>query len=204
MGQTFYVWARDGAGNISGMTSASTDIILQWVLSVSLAGSGGTSITSAPGTIACMAGNTGTCSGTFDEGTPITLTGTPDTKSQLATWGGAASGSNSQITLPAISADISEIGTFGGVTDPTRIVYDKGYATLPAALAALHASGTIEARDNYSSGVAENLNFNQGYTISLLGGLSATWDPTTSLTTVNGKLTLSSGKVSVQGIKIHP
>jgi hypothetical protein len=204
LGQTFYVWARDGAGNISGGTSASTDIILQWLLSVSLAGTGGTSITSSPGTIACMTGNTGKCSGTFDEGTPVTLTGTPDVKSQLATWSGDASGTASQITLPTITADTSVTGTFGAVSSPARIVYDKGYATLPLALAALHTNGTIEASDNYVSGLGENLLFNQGYTVSLIGGLDANWDPTASFTTVNGKLTVSNGKVSVQGVKIRP
>jgi hypothetical protein len=205
--QTFYAWARDGAGNISAGTPASTSVIYQWLLSVGFGGTGGASITSYPGAIACMAGPTGTCSSLFDEGAPITLTGAPDFRSQLASWSGAGftTSTSNPFTL-ALAADTTVTGTFATVSAAARIVWDKGYTSLPAAILALNASGkTVQARDIYSSGITtENLLFNQSYNVTLTGGMNATWDTMAGFTSIKGTLKVNSGKLAVQGIKVHP
>ena len=154
-----------------------------------------------------MAGPTGTCSDIFDEGAPITLTGTPDSRSQLTSWSGTGiSTSSSNPFALALAADTTVTGTFATVSQTARIVFDKGYTTLPAAILALAASNkTIQARDIYSSGTTtENLLFNQPYTVNLTGGMNSTWDTTSGFTPVKGTLKVSSGKLNVQGIKIKP
>ena len=66
-------------------------------LSVVSKGSGSGSVTSDPGGIDCG----GTCSASFDDGTQVTLTATPDTGSTFTGWsGGGCSGTGAcQITL---------------------------------------------------------------------------------------------------------
>ena len=60
----------------------------QFSLSVSLEGTGGGSVTSAPGSINCP---TGTCADSYTSGTLVTLTAAPDTTSTFAGWTGCSS-----------------------------------------------------------------------------------------------------------------
>ena len=203
LNQTFYVWARDAAGNISGGASASTDIIFQWLLSVAFGGTGGASITSAPGAIACMAGLPANCSANFDEGTTVTLTAAPDVRSQSSSWTGS-DGNTFNTASVTMNSVRTVTASFETVPNIARIVYDRGYVSLPAAIAALAANGTIQARDTYPGSLTENLAFNQNYTVNLNGGMDANWDPTTSYTTIKGTLKISMGKVIANRIKIHP
>ena len=199
--QTYYVWARDEAGNIStDIVPASTNTILQYLLNVSLSG-GGTSITSSPGAIGCMAVAAGTCSNLFDESTNVTLTGTPNSVSELTTWSGSI-GSTSNPVLFTMNSDKTITGNFATVTKPARVVYGKGYDTLTVLLPALTGNSTIQTQAGYAPGSQENLQFNQGYTIKLVGGMNNTWDAQTGFTTLTGTLKISSGKVTVQGIKL--
>ncbi|MDA8428741.1 MAG: hypothetical protein M0T70_05745 [Geobacteraceae bacterium] len=203
LNQTFYVWARDAAGNISGGASASTDIIFQWLLSVAFGGTGGASITSAPGTIACMAGLPANCSANFDEGTTVTLTAAPDIRSQPSSWTGSDSSTFNTASV-TMNSDRTVTASFETVPNIARIVYDRGYDSLPAAIAALATSATIQARDTYPGSLIENLVFNRNYTVNLNGGMDANWDPTVNYTSVKGTLTISQGKVIANRIKIHP
>ena len=81
-----------------------------FVLSVSVSGSG--SVTSSPAGISCP----GTCSASFNAGTSITLTATPNSGQTFTGWSGACSGTSSCVfTLDAAAAVTA---TFATVTPP--------------------------------------------------------------------------------------
>jgi hypothetical protein len=206
--QIFFVWARDAAGNVSGGASASTDIIFQWLLSVAFGTTGGTSITSSPGSIACMAGNTGTCSESIDEGTLVTLTATPDVRSQSNSWTGADSYLYKTASV-TMNMDRNVTANFETVPNVARIVYDRGYDSLLATIQALVSSSTstIQARDIYPGTQTEALLINgTNTTVTLAGGMNANWDPTASFSTIKGTLKVSGtgNRLNVNNIKIKP
>ena len=62
-----------------------------FVLSVNRAGSGGGLVTSSPGALSCG----GTCTDTFDSGTQVTLSATPNSTSLFAGWSGACTSTGS-------------------------------------------------------------------------------------------------------------
>ena len=66
-------------------------VTVEYDLTVDVVGSGSGTVTSSPSGIAC-----GTdCTASFDDGTPVTLTATPDAGSTFAGWSGACSGTAS-------------------------------------------------------------------------------------------------------------
>jgi hypothetical protein len=200
--QTFHVWARDEAGNISLPATASTDILLKWLLSVSFGGSGGSTITSSPTGIACSALTApNNCSASFDELSVVALSGAPDIRSEVSGWNGADNVSGNPVNV-TMSGDKSVIGTFSLSGGPARIVYDKSYPSLFATIQALTPNKTIQSFSGIT--FTENLLFNQGYTTTLQGGMNSTWDTQTGFSTIKGTMKVNSGRLTASGIKIKP
>jgi hypothetical protein len=79
-----------------------------------------------------------------------------------------------------------------------------GYDTLSAILLAnaITKDSTIQLRDVYTTATAETLLFNNGFIVTISGGLDAGWLPTANLTKVKGTLTVQSGKLIVSGLII--
>ncbi|MDZ7703052.1 MAG: hypothetical protein U5L04_01035 [Trueperaceae bacterium] len=78
----------------------------EYRLSVSISGDG--RVTSSPSGIDCLSGS-GTCSGTFAEGTSVTLQSTAGTNSTFSGWGGTCSGSSCTVTM---SSNLSVSASF--------------------------------------------------------------------------------------------
>lgn len=202
--QTYYVWAKDEAGNIStDIMPASTDTILQYLLNVTLAGSGTsidatTGIPAAPGITACA----GSCSAAVDEGATVTLTGNPDGVSELSAWSGDVT-STSNPVLFAMNSDKSVTGSFAKVVKPARIVYGKGFDSVLGAVQTLTGNAaTIQIRDSYTSNLPEDLVFGSDVTVNLDGGRDANWDATAAASTLKGTMAISKGRVNIQGFRL--
>ncbi|HBA72260.1 MAG TPA: hypothetical protein DCZ63_08760 [Geobacter sp.] len=88
------------------------------------------------------------------------------------------------------------------IQNPVMILGDKGYATLLAAIQSVTADATILVRDTYTSALPETLLLNNGYNVTLNGGIDVNGNPTTGYSTVHGTLTIQSGALVVNGVAI--
>ncbi len=108
---SYRVKAIDVVGNMSGYSSALSDVVALSVLTVTRAGSGNGTVTSSPSGIACG----GTCTYTYAADTSVTLTATPNATSTFTGWsGGGCSGTGSCVV--SMSDATSVTATFAPIT----------------------------------------------------------------------------------------
>lgn len=133
-----------------------------------------------------------TCSHDFVAGSTVTLSQTPDSNTQLATWGAPGCGSNPTCQIVLNTPQGTDV-TFP-YASMARINLGTGYESLVAAYAGASASDTIKARA--VSFPFEDLVLNSGKDITILGGLDAYYAAQIGqYSTLNGKLTIGSGSL---------
>jgi hypothetical protein len=76
------------------------------------------------------------------------------------------------------------------------------FSTLLGLIPTITTDSTIQLRDVYTTTTPEALLFNNGFIVTINGGLDAGWLPTANLTTVKGTLTVQSGKLIVSRLII--
>jgi uncharacterized repeat protein (TIGR02543 family) len=94
-------------------------------ITVTLAGDGSGTITSAPAGITCGP----TCASTFPRDTVVTLTAVPDTGSVFASWGGACSGTTPTCTV-TVDAAKAVTATFDVATYTVTVTKTGGAGTV--------------------------------------------------------------------------
>ena len=105
----FAVTAYDNSGNESPPSPQVSKAIggTNSVLSVSVSGNG--SISSNPAGVSCT---NGTCSGTFPQGSSVTLTATPNSGNTFSGWAGACNGTNNSCVVALSTSSASVTATF--------------------------------------------------------------------------------------------
>jgi len=161
-----------------------------WPLSVTKTGSGTVTTNVSPGALS-WSGNTGTAS--YPDSTSLRLTATPENGSSFGGWGGDCSGTDtscslSMLTGHAASASfvINDYVRLGALTTP--------YGTLNHAYAATQPGDLIKA---LGRAFTEDLTLDRNLSVSLLGGYVAGFGSRSGSTTLNGRLTISSGSLVV-------
>jgi Bacterial Ig-like domain (group 3)/Divergent InlB B-repeat domain len=175
-GSTFAGWsgACSGTGSCSvtmnsAQTVTATFNVVSFPLSVTVAGGGLGSVTSAPGGINCP----GTCSANFAGGTTVTLTPNANAGSTFAGWSGACTGGST--CMISMNAAQAVTGTFRIITTTTL--------TVSSAQANAGSSVTFAAKVSAASGTITptgTVTFNDGSTVLGTAPLSS---GTASLTT---------------------
>jgi len=147
-------------------------------------------------------------------GTPLSPTqlnasaSVPGTLAYSPLAGTVLSNGNQNLSVtftPTDSANYTNANTSVNLTViPTvRIVGSiNGYDTLLGLLPAITQDFTIQLRDIYATASPETLLFNNGFVVTLNGGMDANWAPTTGRTTIQGKLTIRSGKLIANRVAI--
>jgi phospholipase C len=136
-GSTFTGWAGDctGTGDCSVVLNANKTVTATFtaspVLTVSVSGTGGGTVTSSPSGVNCGQ----TCNAGFTSGTQVTLSATPDANSFFAGWSGACNGTgtctvtmngNQSVSatftrLPVLTVTLSGTGTGMVTSSPPGI-----------------------------------------------------------------------------------
>ncbi|QOX78503.1 RHS repeat protein [Trichlorobacter lovleyi] len=192
---SLYAFARDAAGNSSTSIAVTTQLtVLQQQLSVTILGlyGGGGSVTSSPAGIACTSG---TCTAEYANGTAVTLIPAADTSSAFTAWSGNCTGS-SNCTV-SMTVDRSATASFSLI--PRARVAGIPYGSLTSAYAAVPASGVLEAQALI---FVEDLSLNRGILFSLTGGFSSDYSTRNGYTTLQGRLTISTGTATVDRLII--
>lgn len=195
---TLKFFAVDKAGNSE---TTKTEVYLfsgGKSVTVTFAGTGGGSVNSNPGGIACDSGN---CTANFATGTNVSLLATPDGNSIFAGWSGACSGSGScSVTT---STDRSVTATFSRVS-PVRIsgtpaqYFDFLQGAYDSVLAG--SSVTIGAR---GVTLVENLVLGKDVRVTLQGGYDTRYLNRPGFTVLDGKLTVRRGRLVANKLVIR-
>jgi YD repeat-containing protein len=160
-------YTYDAAGNILTRTVAG-GITQTYALTVSKSGSGGGTVASSPAGIDCGV----TCSASFNAGTTITLTATPDTGSSFTGWQGACSGAGACSFAMDGEKAVTAAFTLNPVNGACGSANGQSFTTAPAA--DLCAAGAATALSGTGPWSWSCTGANGGTTSSCSANLQAT------------------------------
>jgi len=199
IGATIASCTAKDAGGMTVMGTFSVLVTQLMSLSAHVTGSGTIVGTSSPyPDITCP----DVCSAEYPYGVNVLLTANPAWYAQFSGWIGCVSDNNT--CLVPMDADRAVSAHFTIASQPVIVYGDQGYDTLALAVSSMSKDNSIMGRMSYISPSFESLLFNQGYTVNLNGGYSDLWATTGETTNFIGSITISNGRVNVNGIKVRP
>jgi trimeric autotransporter adhesin len=167
------------------------------LLSMTLLGTGGGSVNSSPNGIACVSGSSSGCAHAFTNGTPITLTATPDSKSSFAGWGTPCSGTDTcRFTLNG-NAGVS--ATFS-VVPRVKLPGPTYYGSLQDAYGHAVDGDTLNA---IAFSFIEILHLDRPIKVALKGGKSSDFLKQDGYTTLKGVLRVLQGTLIVDHLVVQ-
>jgi hypothetical protein len=196
---TYHV--RAFATNIAG-TAYGSDVSFSTnaILNVTLAGTGtgtGTVHSNSPD-INC---SSGTCSRSYPYGTPVTLSAVPGLRSVFPGWQGSCSNPSGDCNV-TMDSGRSVLATFN--VDPAFAVWiDPGTNYYNKISTAYQSSGSTAYIKSCNIEIIDDLSFDQKKTIRLSGGYKADFLTRSGYTVIEGKMTISSGVVTVENLVIR-
>lgn len=167
-----------------------------YLLSVSLAGTGGGAVNSNPNGIACTGG---TCQATFAQNTLVNLIALPDSNSNFTGWSACSGTEDCGVTM---TADKTITASFAG-SPSIRLLGTNStfYSRLQDALNVAGANSTIQGR---VVTLIEQVIFNRpSMSVRLNGGYDSNFANTTGKTTVKGKLVIRNGALRVDRVAVQ-
>lgn len=172
-------------------------------LKLSSPGKGGGTVTSTtpPGLTCLRSGGATdfTCSHDFVAGSTVTLSQTPDSSTQRATWGAPGCGNAATCNIVLDAPKGTDV--IFPYSSMARINLGNGYESLTQAYVNAAATDTIKARA--VTFPLEDLLLNSGKSITLLGGLDAYYAAQVGqYSTLSGKLTVGTGSLIVEKLII--
>ncbi len=186
------VTAWDQAGNNMVRTASVTR---SPALSITLTGTGGGNVVSAPGGILCPSGG---CSNFFPYTSTVSLTAFPDGDSLFTGWSVCSGTGGCGVVMNgdrAVSAEFTFV-------QPARIpgTPPSYHPTLTEAYGALTDGGNIQARAFLFT---EELNLNHPVPVRLTGGYDTSFTTITGRTAVRGSVTVKLGALEAENLEIR-
>jgi hypothetical protein len=128
--------------------SVTATFVKLWDMTVTLAGSGSGSVSSAPAGINCP----GDCAQTYDQGTSVVLTATADSGSRFDSWSGCDSTAGNQCTVNVNSVE-SVSATFVKVWDLTVTKTGTGTGSVVSDPSGINCGATCTAAFDHGASV---------------------------------------------------
>ncbi|MBK5274194.1 MAG: S8/S53 family peptidase [Desulfuromonadales bacterium] len=194
-------------GSVTHTATVTLTIPSHPTLFVQIAGSGpgiGSGlVVSDTGGINCSSGGVGICRVPYSNNVPVTLNAITASGSAFTGWSGNCTGVAPCIL--AMTTDKNVTAQFGpgpNGTGPMAMLAANGYNSVNDAYSAAGAVATILAvAGNHTTG---DLVLNQGKDVTLNGGYDSQFSSTSGQTSVlQGTLTIRSGSLRVNGVKVH-
>jgi hypothetical protein len=172
-------------------------IALMLALQLGFSGTGGGSVNSLPGGIACTGG---TCSASFLQGSTVTLAQLPDSNSLFSGWSGACTNPTGNCVV-AMTGPKSLTSTFTA-SAPLRLVGSTtaDFALLQGAYDAAQSANVIQGRDVVLIG---DLVANTAKTVTINGGYDPAFAGRVGNFVVGGRMLIRSGKVIASDVKVR-
>jgi hypothetical protein len=190
----YRVFAFNSAGNSpysSEMCGAARPIVQTFGLSVTKAGTGNGTVSSSPAGINCG----GTCSGTFNSGSVVTLTATAAAGSVFAGWTGNADCSDGSITMNAATSCTATFNLQPPQTFGLSVVKaGTGTGTVTSSPSGINCGSTCSG--TYNSGTAVTLTAS-----AAAGSTFAGWSGTGCTT---GTVTMDAAKSCTATFTLQP
>lgn len=193
-------------GSHGGQTVGCTAAINFYRLTVTVAGTGAGTVSSTPVGInpAGISCTTGTCASTFPFATAVSLTATADQVSVFDHWGGDCTPSDTTC-VATIGNSAHSVSAYFSPAPKAMIVPNSPYGTLMEAYTTTQPGNdyTILSLVTQDTLTAESLMINRGSNIILKGGYKAGFlEKSGSPTLLKSPLRISSGKLTVEGIRV--
>jgi hypothetical protein len=172
-------------------------LALMFALQLGFSGSGGGSVNSLPGGIACTGG---ACSASFLQGSTVTLVQLPDSNSLFSGWSGACTNPTGNCVV-AMTGPKNLTSTFTA-SAPLRLVGSTtaDYALLQGAYDAAQSTNVIQGRDVVLIG---DLVANTAKTVTINGGYDPAFAGRVGNFVVGGRMLIRSGKVIASDVKVR-
>jgi len=172
-------------------------LALMFALQLGISGSGGGSVNSLPGGIACTGG---VCTASFLQGSTVTLVQLPDSNSLFSGWSGACTNPTGNCVV-AMSGPKSISSAFTA-SAPLRLVGSTttDFALLQAAYDAAQAVNVILGRDVVLTG---DLVANTAKTVTLNGGYDPAFASRSGNFVLGGRMLIRGGKVIASDVKVR-
>lgn len=196
------VTARNAAGTGPASSAATVTPSGTYTLSVSVSGTGTgfvQNVAPASPNINCP----GTCSAEYPSGGTVYLSATPAWYSTVV-WGNV-DGANGNSASVNLGAPRTINAVFDQKQSTKLIPSDTFHGTLQFAYnaSASQSGGTIFAKNSSLVRFTEFLNLDKPYTVLINGGMDEAFNQTATPTVIQGKLTISKGRVTVKNLKIQ-
>lgn len=197
-GTTYYYRVRGYTATSSGVSSNVVSLTTPATLNVTVSGTGGGSVHSDTGGIACLDGSSSNCSAVYAGGTLVTLGATPDFSSFFKGWSGACTGTGAcLVTLDAIKGVTA---TFNLIT--ARIfdaVAPQEFDSLQAAYDAAKDGDLLQLRSGLLVG---NVVADRPVAVTVRGGYDAAYGSATQDTQLQGTLKIRQGTVRLENVML--
>ena len=198
-GTTYYYRVRPYTSASGGVSSNVIPVTTPATLSVTLTGTGGGSVHSDTGGIACISGSTADCSALYPGRTQVILGATADYQSFFKGWSGLCSGTGTCVVTMDDAKTVT--ATFNRIT--ARIFDPQvplNFDTLQAAYDATQDGTLIQLLAGELVG-----SFTAGKTINvaIAGGYDVTYTDPTQDTIITGTVTIALGQVILDRIVIR-
>jgi hypothetical protein len=172
-------------------------VAIMFALQLGFSGTGGGSVNSLPGGLACTGG---LCSASFIQGSSVTLVQLPDSNSLFSGWSGACTNLTGNCVV-AMTGPRSLTSAFTA-SAPLRLVGSTttDFALLQGAYDAAQSANVIQGRDVVLTG---DLVAGTAKTVTINGGYDPAFASRAGNLVLNGKMLVRSGKVIASEVKIR-